>query len=43
MNIFYSLLNLLQDFWNLLEEFVEQMRPQYIQDYNTNDETLKTE
>jgi hypothetical protein len=39
MNIFYSLLNLLQDFWHLLEEFVEHMRPQFIQD--TNDEPDK--
>ena len=28
MNIF----TFLQDFWKLLEEFVEQMNPQFIQD-----------
>jgi hypothetical protein len=41
MNIFYSLVNLLQDFWHLLEDFVEHMHPQFIQD--TNDESKKTE
>ena len=47
MNIFYEVLNLLRDFWNLLEEFIQHMHPQFIQDYNinsnTNDDTLKTE
>lgn len=38
MNIFYSLLNFLQDFWNILEEFVEHMNPHSIQD-DTNDNT----
>ena len=38
MNIFHSLLNFLQDFWNILEEFVEHMNPQSIQD-DTNDNT----
>lgn len=35
MNIF---LNFLQDFWNLLEEFMEHMRPHLIED-DTNDNT----
>ena len=43
MNIFYGVLNLLRDFWKLLEEFIGHMHPQLIQDYNTNDDTLKTE
>lgn len=38
MYIFHSLLNLLQDFWKILEEFVEHMNPQFIQD-DTNDNT----
>ena len=38
MKIFYEALNLLQDFWNLLEEFMERMHPQFIQD-DTNDNT----
>jgi hypothetical protein len=38
MNIFYEGLNLLQDFWKLLEEFMEHMHPQFIQD-DTNDNT----
>lgn len=41
MNIFYSLINLLQDIWHLLEEYVEHMNPQFIQD--TSDESKKTE
>jgi hypothetical protein len=40
MNIFYSFLTLLQDFWNLLEEFMEHMHPSLIQ--NVNDEPDKT-
>jgi hypothetical protein len=38
MNIYHSLFNFLQDFWNLLEEFIEHIHPQYIQD-DTNDNT----
>jgi hypothetical protein len=30
MNIFNSFLNFLQDFWNLLEEFMDHMHPQFI-------------
>ena len=37
MNVFNSILTFLQDFWNLLEEFVEHMNPLYIQDINVND------
>ena len=40
MNIFYSLSKFLQDCWNLLEEFIENMHPQFIQD-DTNDEAHK--
>jgi hypothetical protein len=40
MNIFYTILTFLQDFWNLLEEFVGHMHPQFIQ--NVNDEPDKT-
>ena len=36
MNIFNSVLIFLRDFWNLLEEFVEQMRPQCIQENDTD-------
>ena len=36
MNIFYTILTSLQDFWNLLEEFMEHMHPQFIQ-YDDND------
>jgi len=39
MNIFNSLLTFLQDFWNLLEEFIQHMHPGLIQD----DEQNKTE
>ena len=41
MNIFHSLLIFLQDFWNLLEEFIEHIHPDFIQDINnnTNDNT----
>jgi hypothetical protein len=35
MNIFHSFLRFLQDFWNLLEEFLEHMNPQLIQDDDT--------
>jgi hypothetical protein len=38
MNILNPVLKLLHDFWNLLEEFVEHMNPQFIQD-DTNDDT----
>jgi hypothetical protein len=31
MNIFYTILTFLQDFWNLLGEFMDHMRPQFIQ------------
>jgi hypothetical protein len=37
MNVFNSILTFLQDFWNLLEEFVEHMNPLYIEDKNVND------
>ena len=37
MNIFYGVLNLLRDFWNLLEEFIQHMHPQFIQDYDKTD------
>jgi hypothetical protein len=43
MNVFYAIFNLLRDFWNLLEEFFQYMHPELIQDYNTNDDTVKTE
>jgi hypothetical protein len=31
------MLNFLRDFWNLLEEFVEHMNPQFIQNDNKTD------
>jgi hypothetical protein len=31
MNIFNSFLTFLEDFWHLLEEFVEHMHPQFLQ------------
>ena len=43
MNIFYAICNLLKDFWNLLEEFMEHMHPNFIQDNTVNDDTVKTE
>ena len=35
-----SFLTFLQDFWNLLEEFVEHMNPLFIQNINDNDKNV---
>jgi hypothetical protein len=43
MNIFYAICNLLKDFWNLLEEFMEHMHSNLIQNNTENDDTVKTE
>ena len=40
MNMLNSFLTFLQDFWNLLEEFVEHMNPLFIQNINDNDKNV---